>query len=232
MFKLLKLTFLLALALVAALLASAILAATSLGRFGTVLVSIVLVASLRSLVKSIRMRKARARAVAVTSFLLILLAGSLEDNRLKTLARTDPEGYQREMAARAERKATRSREVAEARAERAATRSRAAAEARAERAQAQAETEVKQAERERCRDEIEALTYAQLAVQQKLIAPTTADFPWADHRTYQITCGRWRVASYVDSQNAFGAMIRKHWAAEMRWVPESEAWVAEYVHFN
>lgn len=217
MFKLLKLTFLLILALVAALLASAILAATSLGRFGTVLVSIVLVASLRSLVGSIRMRKARARAVAVSTFLLVLLAGSLEDNHLKTLARTDPEAYQREMAERAEREATRSRE---------------AAEARAERAHVRAEAEAKQAERERCRDEIEALTYAQLAVQQKLIAPTSADFPWADHRTYQIACGRWRVASYVDSQNAFGAMIRRHWAAEVRWVPESGAWVAEYVHFN
>lgn len=106
------------------------------------------------------------------------------------------------------------------------------AQANAERARAQAAADEKRAEQERCRDEIEALTYAQLAVKQKLTAPKSADFPWADHRTRMISCGHWRVASYVDSQNAFGAVIRKHWAAEMRWVPESKAWVAEYVHIN
>ncbi len=47
----------------------------------------------------------------------------------------------------------------------------------------------------------------------------SADFPWADHRTYPIACGRWRVASYVDSENAFGAKIRNHWTAEVHWIP-------------
>lgn len=215
--KFVRLSLLLALAAIGAAIVSAILAATALGWLGTLLAGVVFLASLRHLIESIRNRAGRSRAIVLSSFLLLVLHGSLSDNRLKALARDDPEAYRLKMAERAAAKA----EWASA-----------SLAAEAERKNAKDKSNREKAERERCRDEIEALTYAQLAVEQKLISPKSADFPWSGAKTHQISCGRWTVASYVDSQNAFGATVRNHWAAEMRWVPESRAWVAEYVRFD
>jgi len=84
------------------------------------------------------------------------------------------------------------------------------------------------AQLERCGDEIEALTYAREAVTQRLLAPSTADFPWAnDEHVEVLACGRFRVREYVDAQNGFGAMVRQQFAVTMR--KGSDAWHAEDV---
>ena len=54
-------------------------------------------------------------------------------------------------------------------------------------------------------------------VKEKLLSPSTADFPWSlgtVDRTYHASPKRcvYRVRSYVDAQNAFGAILRnKYW---------------------
>lgn len=63
-------------------------------------------------------------------------------------------------------------------------------------------------------------------VEKNLKAPSTAKFPrprldpdcfWSLNRE-----GNWQVGGYVDSQNAFGAMIRSEWMVVVR--PEGDAW--------
>jgi len=45
-------------------------------------------------------------------------------------------------------------------------------------------------------------------VKNLLKSPSTADFPWNDYRCSRSTDKLYRITSYVDSQNGFGAMIR------------------------
>jgi ribosomal protein L40E len=54
--------------------------------------------------------------------------------------------------------------------------------------------------------------YAQVYVKETLKAPSTAKFPVIrDNNVTDLGNGRYRVLSYVDSQNSFGAMIRSDW---------------------
>ena len=66
-------------------------------------------------------------------------------------------------------------------------------------------------------DEIGAWAYMQLFVKQHLTSPRTADFPFGGYRdgTY-LGNDRYRVASYVDSQNALGATVRTHFTGEIK----------------
>jgi hypothetical protein len=54
---------------------------------------------------------------------------------------------------------------------------------------------------------------AQKLVTQQLRSPSTATFPPSADVTP--TARGWRVSSYVDAQNGFGANIRSHWSAEL-----------------
>lgn len=58
--------------------------------------------------------------------------------------------------------------------------------------------------------ETEAWSRAREIVTAQLKAPATAEFPWTEWRAREVD-GTWHVASYVDSQNSFGAMIRSEW---------------------
>ena len=55
-------------------------------------------------------------------------------------------------------------------------------------------------------------------VEQRLKAPASADFPWYSE-TYVTELGgaKYRVDSYVDAQNSFGAQIRQTFACTVRW---------------
>lgn len=58
---------------------------------------------------------------------------------------------------------------------------------------------------------ISGYTAAQLSMKRKLVAPTSADFQPPQYAEVQkIKCGQWRIRSYVDSQNGFGAQIRTY----------------------
>ncbi|NLT49270.1 MAG: hypothetical protein GXX92_12730 [Clostridiales bacterium] len=61
-------------------------------------------------------------------------------------------------------------------------------------------------------------------VEQMLLAPTTADFPsFRSEAVQQVNYDTWIVNSYVDSQNAFGAMIRTHYRAKVMFLGD-ERW--------
>jgi len=60
---------------------------------------------------------------------------------------------------------------------------------------------------------------AKYIVEKHLIAPSTAKFSEIDEgnrwHAYQIKNGMWDVTGWVDSQNAFGAMLRQEWVVEL-----------------
>lgn len=63
---------------------------------------------------------------------------------------------------------------------------------------------------------MDALSMCQIMIKDILTAPSSADFPFAQ----PIPRGRQRylVKSYVDAQNAFGAMLRTPYLCEMQYV--------------
>jgi hypothetical protein len=69
-------------------------------------------------------------------------------------------------------------------------------------------------------DAVGAYTICQQFLKERLKAPKTADFPFESYRdvTQDLGEGRYRVRSYVDSQNSFGAMIRTKYDCTVQWV--------------
>lgn len=65
-------------------------------------------------------------------------------------------------------------------------------------------------------DEIGLHVQAQQFVLQGLKAPSTAKFPSLPYNTSTDGNGLYKVDSYVDSQNGFGAMLRSDWTVLMR----------------
>ena len=81
-------------------------------------------------------------------------------------------------------------------------------------------------------DEMDLHIQAQQFILRGLKAPSTAKFPALPYEAVKINTpegaegsdGVYRVRSYVDSQNSFGAVIRSDWTVEMmlvkeRWIP-------------
>jgi hypothetical protein len=76
-------------------------------------------------------------------------------------------------------------------------------------------------------DKIEIMTFAQLLVEKRLTAPSTAKHPWGSSN-YKITDlggNRYTVSSYVDSQNSFGARIRTNYAVTIK--KSGDSWILE-----
>lgn len=74
-----------------------------------------------------------------------------------------------------------------------------------------------------CGDDVDAFTYAQILVKRRLKSPTTADFAWMHESSVKSsTCGLWTVHSYVDSENSFGATVRTHYLATVRYEGDDE----------
>ncbi|MCR4286228.1 MAG: hypothetical protein NUW00_05015 [Candidatus Kaiserbacteria bacterium] len=77
-------------------------------------------------------------------------------------------------------------------------------------------------------DEMDLHIQAQQFLLQALKAPSTAKFPPLPYEAVKINTpegaedsdGVYRVRSYVDSQNSFGAMTRNEWTVEMMLVKE------------
>ncbi|WP_035121250.1 hypothetical protein [Corynebacterium freneyi] len=70
--------------------------------------------------------------------------------------------------------------------------------------------------------EIEARTQCQDLVEQRLKAPKTADFPWLDGEwKYTPVDGGYKVESYVDAENSFGAQVRSHFGCTVTKLDES-----------
>lgn len=67
-------------------------------------------------------------------------------------------------------------------------------------------------------DKVTIYTMAQQLVERQLRAPRTAKFPWSSdaYEVSNLGDNRYRVSSWVDSENAFGAMIRTYFVIEIR----------------
>ena len=64
-------------------------------------------------------------------------------------------------------------------------------------------------------DKIDLHIQAQQFVLQALKSPSTAKFPTLPYEAVSLGDGAYRVSSYVDSQNSFGATIRSDWQVKM-----------------
>jgi len=84
-------------------------------------------------------------------------------------------------------------------------------------------------------DKIGAITAAQYFVESQLISPSSAKFPWGGQTVIgdiAVDSGRFKVESYVDSQNAFGAMVRQKYWCVVQYDAETEEWVLESLSFE
>lgn len=78
----------------------------------------------------------------------------------------------------------------------------------------------------------DAAFYAFRLVKQRLKAPSTAKFPPSRNaRVLPRPDEIYRVSSYVDSQNSFGAFIRTHFIADIKYNPNDEV-ILVNVEFN
>jgi hypothetical protein len=72
---------------------------------------------------------------------------------------------------------------------------------------------------------IEAFIVSQEFVKARLKAPSTAKFPGPSQA--QVLIGKdnqYRVISYVDSQNSFGAMLRGNYECLVKYDPAKDKW--------
>ncbi len=63
--------------------------------------------------------------------------------------------------------------------------------------------------------ENKAKIMAENYVETVLKSPSTADFPLSPTNFIEITSNQYKVISYVDSQNSFGATVRSDWSATL-----------------
>lgn len=68
---------------------------------------------------------------------------------------------------------------------------------------------------------INAWIMAQDFMKQKLKAPSTAEFPgYSDEYVTNLGGDEFKVNSYVDAENAFGAKIRVHFTMTLKWTED------------
>lgn len=76
-----------------------------------------------------------------------------------------------------------------------------------------------------------AWAYMQLFVKKDLKSPKSADFPFGGYRhVAYLGNKRYKVVSYVDSQNSFGAMIRTNFKGIITRI--NNGWKLEYLDFE
>jgi hypothetical protein len=64
--------------------------------------------------------------------------------------------------------------------------------------------------------EVEAYVMAQKYVEQRLVSPGSAKWPWGEFTVFDQGNGVYRVQGYLDAQNRFGALVRIQYVALMR----------------
>ena len=149
------------------------------------------------------------------------------DRWYRELAELDPEAYEaesdRRSAERMRQSAERMRQYNEARRAEEAARAAARAEADRERQERHARA---------CRNTSLAYIVQQDPVRERLVAPTTARFPSRREAAISTTDNCiFRIRSYLDSQNRFGAMIRTYYETEIQHFPAWETWRVLSIQF-
>ena len=73
-------------------------------------------------------------------------------------------------------------------------------------------------------DAIAAYAAAQHFVEQQLLTPGSAKWPWvlAEDVTADLGDGSYRITSYVDSHNLHGALLRTHFVCTVKYVSRQE----------
>lgn len=69
-------------------------------------------------------------------------------------------------------------------------------------------------------DPVEFYVVCQSWVEQQLRSPSTADFPASSSQGISNVGKEWKVASYVDAQNGFGAIVRTRFNCSATYVGE------------
>ena len=70
---------------------------------------------------------------------------------------------------------------------------------------------------------MEAVTMMQEFVEERLRAPSTADFPWGmGNDVVNRGDGTFSVSSYVDAENALGGTLRQHFDITLRYLGDSQ----------
>lgn len=73
----------------------------------------------------------------------------------------------------------------------------------------------------------DACVMSHVFIKDQLKAPATADFADCnDPETYvaHLAGNAWKVSSYVDAQNSFGALLRSDYTTMMRYEPSTDRW--------
>jgi len=79
-------------------------------------------------------------------------------------------------------------------------------------------------------DNMDTYIQAQEFVKQTLKSPSTAKFPALPYEIVDLGDSFYKVSSYVDSQNSFGATIRNEWSVKMALVLDH--WFLDKMTFN
>ena len=82
-------------------------------------------------------------------------------------------------------------------------------------------------------DEVDAWTAAQLEVEENLVSPSTAEFPWGTKGyVTKIDDNTYKINAYVDSENSFGAMVRTHFSCTVRYLGNDKYIVEDLVFWE
>ena len=78
-----------------------------------------------------------------------------------------------------------------------------------------------QAQEQETYSDIEAYVEAQFIIEDFLKSPATAEYPAVSNATIErLNDDGFKVTSYVDSQNSFGAMVRSEWMVLFQYIGE------------
>jgi hypothetical protein len=96
----------------------------------------------------------------------------------------------------------------------------------------QAEFDAEKDRKSKYSDSIMAFTMSKEFVLRELMSPASADFPWFQ-RSFAVDLGqgRYRISSYVDSQNSFGAMLRTQYECTLKFT-SPDSWALESLTFD
>jgi hypothetical protein len=87
------------------------------------------------------------------------------------------------------------------------------------------------AKKPRQSDKIGAFVMSQQFLKDRLKAPSTAKFPLYDAACVtDLGDGRYKVTSYVDAQNSFGAMLRTRYVCVLRKSTDGDQWNLELIN--
>lgn len=75
---------------------------------------------------------------------------------------------------------------------------------------------------------IEAYSMSQDFCRNNLKAPSTAKFPWVAPHVEDLGDGEYRVSSYVDAENSFGAKIRTNYICTVKYVGDDKWRLIEF----